>query len=65
MSPKELASKSLEELHKTIGEQRALIRDLRFKITTRQNTKVRVLREAKKDLARLLTAVHQHKTPSV
>ena len=61
MSPKDLASKSLEELQKMIGEQGALIRDLRFKIATRQHAKGRVLREAKKDLARLLTALRQHK----
>ncbi len=45
------------ELQAKASELRGLIRDLRFKITTRQNSKVRDLLKARKDLARVLTVL--------
>ncbi len=55
MNPKELQQKTERELEKLAQDLRAEIRELRFKIATRQNAKVRNLRHAKKDLARVLT----------
>ena len=55
MEAKELQKKNATELDKLIDEFRLKIRDLRFKVTTRQVAKVRQLRVAKKDLAQALT----------
>lgn len=60
MNPKDLSQKQRDELERLAGELRADIRDLRFKVATRQNAKVRTLRNAKKDLARVLTALTQN-----
>ncbi|MFH1077862.1 MAG: 50S ribosomal protein L29 [Patescibacteria group bacterium] len=59
MNPKDLIQKQHDELERLAGELRADIRDFRFKVATRQYTKVRTLRNAKKDLARVLTALTQ------
>lgn len=53
MTAKELEQKTPEELRKLIAELRESVRDLRFKIATRQHRKVRAIRETKKDLARV------------
>lgn len=52
---------STVELNSKAAELRGLIRDLRFKVTTRQNSKVRSLRVARKDLARVLTVLSNNK----
>lgn len=57
MNPKDLRQKTREELTRLATDSRATIRDLRFKIATRQYLKVRAVRNAKKDLARVLTAL--------
>lgn len=54
-NPKELAQKTHEELAIMAAAARAEIRDLRFKISARQHSKVRSIRHAKRDLARILT----------
>jgi len=59
MNANELRQKSNGELEKCAQDLRAEIRDYRFKIATRQNTKVRNLRNVKKDLARVLTTLRQ------
>ena len=59
MNPKELMQKTEGELEKLAQDLRADIRDLRFKVATRQNTKVRNLRHVKKDLARVLTITNE------
>ncbi|MBU1348639.1 50S ribosomal protein L29 [Patescibacteria group bacterium] len=61
MNPKDLIQKQHDELTRLAAELSADIRDLRFKVATRQNAKVRMLRNAKKDLARVLTALTQKK----
>jgi large subunit ribosomal protein L29 len=58
MNPKDLRLKTRDELARHATELRAEIRDLRFKIATRQHAKVRTVRVAKKDLARVLTALN-------
>jgi ribosomal protein L29 len=57
MNPKDLRQKTRDELARLATDSRATIRDLRFKIATRQYLKVRAVRNAKKDLARVLTAL--------
>lgn len=57
MNPKDLAQKTREELAKLEADARAEIRELRFKISSRQNSKVRAVRDIKRDLARILTAM--------
>ncbi|MCI0479478.1 50S ribosomal protein L29 [Candidatus Uhrbacteria bacterium] len=59
MNPKDLAQKTRDELLRTANELRADIRDFRFKVATRQHAKVRMLRNAKRDLARVLTALNR------
>ena len=61
MNPKDLRLKTRDELTRLSTEMRASIRDLRFKIATRQFSKVRTIRNAKKDLARVLTALKEKK----
>lgn len=53
MDAKELRKKNRTELADLAKELSFRIRDLRFKVTTRQITKVRDLRQAKKDFARV------------
>lgn len=55
MKAKDLKQLTQIELQNKASELRGLIRDLRFKVTTRQNSKVRDLLKARKDLARVLT----------
>ena len=62
MNPKELAQKTAEELKKMASDARAEIRDMRFKVATRQFTKVRGVCHAKRDLARVMTALNSKKT---
>ena len=57
MTSKELEMKTPEELRKLAQELRESVRDLRFKIATRQHLKVRTVREVKKDLARVTAAI--------
>lgn len=54
---KELQQKSAAELNREAADLRSSIRELRFKIATRQHGKVRDMRLKKRDLARLLTAL--------
>lgn len=58
LNPKELTQKTEDELKNVAASLRSEIRDLRFKIATRQNAKVRALRNAKRDLGRVLTALN-------
>lgn len=64
MKPNELRQKSPEELRRMATELRGDIREMRFKIATRQHNKVRTLREAKKDLAKILTVLGEKPTKS-
>jgi ribosomal protein L29 len=55
MNAQELKLKPPEELRRMARELRAELRDLRFKVATRQASTVRKSRELRKDLARILT----------
>ena len=62
----DLTQKTVEELTKLVADQRAEIRELRFKIATRQESKVRAYRRLQKDIARLETALTRKKpSPSL
>ncbi len=61
MKAKDLKQLSAQELQTRAAELRGLVRDLRFKVTTRQHSKVRDLRQARHDLARVLTVLNQDK----
>lgn len=60
----DLASKTPNELAKMATELRAEIRELRFKISSRQHSKVHGLSQVKRDLARVLTAAARAKNSS-
>jgi len=62
MKAKDFQQLSRQEMTARAAELRGHIRDLRFKVTTRQHAKVRDLRKAKKDLARCLSVMA--KTPT-
>ena len=57
MKAKDIKLMTKEEVHSKAAELRGSIRDLRFKIKTRENAKVRILRLMRRDLARVLTAI--------
>lgn len=53
---KELNLKPESELRRMLAEQRERVRDLRFKSSQNQLKAVRQIREAKKTIARIMTA---------
>lgn len=59
MKTKELQEKSLGEKVKLLAELEVKVRELRFKIATREETKHHALRLAKKDIARLKTLLSE------
>ncbi|MBI4139245.1 50S ribosomal protein L29 [Candidatus Uhrbacteria bacterium] len=62
MNTNDLRQQTREELLKTAANLRGEIRDLRFKISTRQHSKVRTLRHTAHDLARVLTVLREKQT---
>jgi len=63
MTAKELALKQVEELQALRAEWCVELREVGFKVATRQASAVRRLRELRKDLARLETVLKQ-KSPT-
>lgn len=61
MDIKELRTQNPEALTRLAGELRASIRDLRFTVGTRSRSDVRDLRDAKRNLARVLTVLNAQK----
>jgi ribosomal protein L29 len=61
MTIQELRNESVERLREEAVKQCALIRGLRFTIGTREQAHVRDLRSAKRDLARIATALNERK----
>jgi large subunit ribosomal protein L29 len=55
MKISELRDKSENELDRMLSELRNKVRDLRFRVASRQLTDVRDIREAKRTIARILT----------
>jgi len=61
MKPQELRQKSKKELQKLLSEKREKLRSLRFDLVSGKVKNVREIREVKKDIARILTILHQEK----
>ncbi len=59
MDIKELRQKSEDELKKLIKLQREQLRELRFRVSTKQHKDVRELREARHVIARILTVLKE------
>lgn len=61
MKFKELQGKKEGELQKILNEGREKLRDLRFKVASKQFKDVREVREVKKLIARALTLLNKKK----
>ncbi len=61
MKIKELKQKSENELQKLLQESREKLRELKFKIASKQLKKVRELRSVKKLIAKILTLLNLNK----
>jgi len=59
MKNKDLSSKNKEELIKLIGEKRSSIKDFYFKSVSGGIKNTKMLREDKKDVARILTILNK------
>lgn len=62
MDFKELQHKTPTELERELRRLRDRLRERRFKVAHGQQPDVREVREAKKDIARLMTKLHQPTT---
>jgi len=58
MTVKELKEKSVSELQKLLQESREELGKLSFKVSGNQHSKVRQLRQLKRDIARILTVIN-------
>lgn len=58
MTAKDLTKKTRDELTEMLAEERATLRNLEFKVGEGQLKDVRSLRESKKTIARILTALN-------
>jgi large subunit ribosomal protein L29 len=58
---KELKLKSVSDLQKLLASSREKLRDLNFKVSQNQLKNVREIRIIKKNIARILTLLKQHK----
>lgn len=61
MDYKELLNKSISALEELLLEKKDLVRSLRFKASSNQLKKTSSIREEKKDIARILTAIKELK----
>jgi len=61
MKYSDLANKSEKELHDMLEEKRAALAGLEFKLSDQQVKDVREVREIKKDIARILTAINSRR----
>jgi len=64
MKVKEIREKNKEEVKKLLAEKRMLARKLRFDIASKQTKDHRNYREAKKNVAKLLTVLNEDKSDS-
>ena len=64
MELKELKTKSIVELEKLLAKNREVLRDLRFKVSSKQLKNIREIRQAKVLVARILTLIGQKQKES-
>jgi len=62
MNIKDLKNKKESELHKLLAEFRDKIRDLRFHDAGKQLNNVRMIRETRKTIARILTLLNRQES---
>ncbi len=55
---KKLSVKKESDLHKDLAAEREALRDLRFKASQNQLKEVRKMRVVRKNIARIMTALH-------
>jgi ribosomal protein L29 len=60
MKTKELKRLSNKELQNLLLEKREKVRQLRFGLSQKKVKNIREIREAKKDIARILTITHEN-----
>ncbi len=65
MDMSDLKHKQPDELARLALELRMALRDARFKVATRQWSKVRTVREKRLDLARIETCLHALRSASI
>jgi large subunit ribosomal protein L29 len=61
MENKELREKNQTELQKMLASSREKLRDLRFKVASKQLKDIREIREIKKNIARILTILREQR----
>jgi len=61
MKVKELRRKSKKELEKMLQDSREKIRDFRFRASSNKLKNTRQIKEAKKDIARIITIFEEKK----
>lgn len=59
MKIKDLKNKSDNELHTNLNNLYDKLRDLRFKVAQKQLKNLRIVRETKKDIAKILTILNR------
>ncbi|MFH1456663.1 MAG: 50S ribosomal protein L29 [Patescibacteria group bacterium] len=59
MKIKDLKNKSENELHTNLNNLYDKLRDLRFKVAQKQLKNLRIVRETKKDIAKILTILNR------
>lgn len=59
MEFKELQGKTVSELNRMLAEERALLYDLRLKISVNQMKNVRQIRQIRQKIAQILTRLNQ------
>ena len=57
--PMDTKTLSLPELQRLLAERQAALHALQFKVATRQLTKVRQIRVARRDIAQIMTAMRR------
>ncbi len=65
MKIEELRKKNINELVKDLEERKSLVRELMFEVAVKQAKNHRDLRNAKKDVARILTIISEKKESKV
>lgn len=59
MKSEELRKKTADQLHEMLAENREKVRELRFKLASRQLKDLRLLRNTKRDIARIITILKE------